>query len=188
MTTRRRLLLVAQGAAVGLVVLLFALLVWKLVEDKGGALAAAVERGEHPPAPTFNLERLDDDGMLDLAGLRGKPVVLNFWASWCAPCKEEAPYLEQVWRGNRHRGLTVVGLDANDFRRDARAFMRRFDLTFPIVYDGPGNTLAGYGVTGFPETFVIDRQGRVVEAFVGAVNSDEDRARLRAAIASALAS
>jgi len=186
LTARRRLLLVAQGAAVGLVLMLFVLLLWKLVDDNGGALAAAVERGEQPSAPTFALERLDEDGSLDLAGLRGKPVVLNFWASWCDPCKEEAPYLEQVWRANRHRGLTVVGLDAKDFRRDARAFMRRFELTFPIVYDGPGKTLAGYGVTGFPETFVIDREGRVVEAFVGAVNSDEDRARLRAAIASAL--
>ena len=114
--------------------------------------------------------------------------MLNFWASWCGPCKEEAPYLEQVWRQNRHRGLTVVGLDAKDFRRDARSFMRRFDLTFPIVYDGPGKTLSGYGVTGFPETFVIDREGRVVEAFVGAINSDEDRGRLRTAIESALES
>jgi cytochrome c biogenesis protein CcmG/thiol:disulfide interchange protein DsbE len=186
LTARRRLLLVAQGAAVGLVVLLFCLLLWKLVAGDGGALAAAVERGERPSAPTFALERLDQEGQLDLAGLRGKPVVLNFWASWCIPCKQEAPYLEQVWRTNRSRGLTVVGLDAKDFRRDARAFVRRFDLTFPIVYDGPGKTLSGYGVTGFPETFVIDREGHVIDAFVGAIDSDADRARLRAAIASAL--
>jgi peroxiredoxin len=66
--------------------------------------------------------------------------------------------------------------------------MRRFELTFPIVYDGPGDTLDGYGVTGFPETFVLDREGRVVQAFVGAVNSDEDRARLRAAVDRALRS
>ena len=188
MTARRRLLLVAQGAAVGLVVLLFALLLWKLVDDAGGGLAKAAARGERPSAPAFTLERLDDAGELSLASLRGKVVVLNFWASWCIPCKEEAPYLEQVWRENRDRGLVVVGLDAKDFRRDARSFVRRFDLTFPVVYDGPGKTLTGYGVTGFPETFVIDREGRVVEAFVGAVNSDDDRARLRAAIETALQS
>ena len=179
---RRRLLLVGQGVAVGLVVLLFALLVWTLVDDEGGALAS----GE--PAPGFTLERLDREGELSLATQRGKVVVLNFWASWCIPCKEEAPFLEEVWRDNRARGLVVVGLDAKDFRRDARAFVRRFDLTFPIVYDGPGSTLARWGVTGFPETFVIDREGRIVEVFVGAVNSDEDRARLRAATESALAS
>lgn len=188
LTAHRRLLLVAQGLAVGLVVLLLALLLWKLVDDEGGGLANAATRGERPSAPEFTLERLDEEGELSLSSLRGKAVVLNFWASWCIPCKEESPYLEQVWRENRNRGLVVVGLDAKDFRRDARSFMERFDLTFPIVYDGPGKTLAGYGVTGFPETFVIDREGRVVQAFVGAVNSDDDRVRLRAAIENALES
>jgi cytochrome c biogenesis protein CcmG/thiol:disulfide interchange protein DsbE len=182
----RRLLLVAQGAAVGLVVLLFALLVWKLVDDESGALGQAVARGERPQAPEFALERLDGDGELTLSSLRGKAVVLNFWASWCIPCKEEAPFLEEVWRESRDDGLVVVGLDAKDFRRDARDFVRRYELTFPIVYDGPGSTLSRWGVTGFPETFVIDRDGKVVETFVGAVNSDEDRARLRAATATAL--
>jgi cytochrome c biogenesis protein CcmG, thiol:disulfide interchange protein DsbE len=182
----RRLLLVAQGVAVGLVVLLFALLLWKLVENDGGELAKQTEQGERPQAPDFTLERLDREGDLRLSTLRGKVVVLNFWASWCIPCKEEAPFLEEVWRESRDGGLVVVGLDAKDFRRDARAFVRRFDLTFPIVYDGPGSTLPRWGVTGFPETFVIDREGRVVDAFVGAVNSDEDRARLRAATARAL--
>ena len=177
----------AQGAAVGLVVLLFGLLVWKLVSDEGGALAAAVARGEKPMAPGFTLSRLDEEGDLTLSSLRGKAVVLNFWASWCIPCKEEAPFLDQVWRGYRDRGLVVVGVDANDFRSDARSFMRRYGLTFPVVYDGPGKTLGRYGVTGFPETFVLDRQGRVVDAFIGAINSDEDRARLRAAIERVLA-
>ncbi|HLG08856.1 MAG TPA: TlpA disulfide reductase family protein [Gaiellaceae bacterium] len=184
----RRVRLVAQGVAVGLVVLLFTLLVWTLVTEEGGDLAAAAARGERPQAPDFTLERLDRDGELTLSSLRGKAVVLNFWASWCIPCKEEAPFLEQVWRENRKRGLVVVGLDAKDFRSDARAFRKRFGLTFPVVYDGPGDTLGGYGVTGFPETFVLDREGRVVEAFVGAVNADEDRARLRSAIDRALSS
>jgi len=180
--------LVAQGVAVGLVALLFLLLVWSLVVEDGGDLAAAAARGERPEAPDFTLERLDREGELTLSSLRGQGVVLNFWASWCIPCKEEAPFLEQVWRKDRKRGLVVVGLDAKDFRKDARRFMRRFDLTFPIVYDGPGKTLARYGVTGFPETFVLDREGRVIEAFVGAVNADEDRVRLRAAVDRALAS
>ena len=118
----------------------------------------------------------------------GKAVVLNFWASWCIPCKDEAPYLEQVWRSRSADGLVVLGLDAKDFRGDARNFARRYDITFPLVYDGPGNTLSGYGVTGFPETYVLNREGRVVEAFVGAINSDEDHARLRSAVTRALES
>jgi len=182
----RRAKLVAQGVAIGLVALLFVLLAWSLATDEGGDLAAASARGERPLAPDFTLERLDEEGELTLSSLRGRSVVLNVWASWCLPCKEEAPFLEQVWRENRPRGLVVVGLDAKDFRRDARDFMRRYELTFPVVYDGPGDTLSGWGVTGFPETFVLDRQGRVVESFAGAVNSDDDRARLRAAVDTAL--
>lgn len=183
----RRAQLVAQGVAVGLVALLFALLAWTLLTEEGGDLAAAANRGERPRAPDFTLERLDREGELALSSLEGKAVVLNVWASWCIPCKEEAPFLEQVWRQHRKQGLVVVGLDAKDFRRDARRFVRRFGLTFPIVYDGPGDTLGGYGVTGFPETFVLDREGTVVEAFAGAVNAEEDRARLRTAIERALA-
>jgi cytochrome c biogenesis protein CcmG/thiol:disulfide interchange protein DsbE len=182
----RRARLVGQGVAIGLVALLFALLLWALVSDEGGDLAAAAARGERPTAPDFTLERLDEDGELTLSSLRGKGVVLNVWASWCGPCKEEAPFLETVWRENRARGLVVLGLDAKDFRRDARRFVRKYGLTFPVVFDGPGDTLGSYGVRGFPETFVLDREGRVLETFVGAVNSDEDRAELRAAVDRAL--
>ena len=182
-----RVRLVAQGVAIGLVALLFVLLAWSLLSDEGSGLAAAANRGERPSAPDFTLERLDEEGELELSSLRGKAVVLNIWASWCIPCKEEAPYLEQVWRSNRERGLVVLGLDARDFRADARRFAKRLGLTFPLVYDGPGDELDGYGITGFPETFVIDREGRVVEAFAGAVNGEDERVRLRAAIDEALA-
>ena len=132
------------------------------------------------------MEYLDGKGALELSSLRGKAVVLNTWASWCIPCKEEAPYLEQVWRDNRERGVVVVGLNAKDLRSDARRFVDRFDLTFPVIRDGSGDTIREYGVTGFPETFVLDREGRVVEAFAGAVNTAEDKERLGSAIERAL--
>ena len=119
---------------------------------------------------------------MQLSSLRGKAVVLNVWASWCIPCKDEAPYLEEVWRANRDRDVVVVGIDAKDFRADARRFAKRFALTFPLAYDGPGDAIGHYGVTGFPETFVIDRKGRVVRAFAGAVNGAEERRQLRSAI------
>jgi cytochrome c biogenesis protein CcmG/thiol:disulfide interchange protein DsbE len=180
--------LVAQGVAIGLVVLLFVLLAWSLVRDEGGDLAAAAARGERPRAPDFTLGRLDGEGELGLSSLRGKAVVLNTWASWCGPCKEEAPYLEEVWRDNRARGVVVLGLNAKDLRTDARRFVSRYDLTFPVVRDGSGDTIRRWGVTGFPETFVLDREGRVVEAFAGAVNSDEDKERLSSAIERALES
>jgi cytochrome c biogenesis protein CcmG, thiol:disulfide interchange protein DsbE len=160
--------LIGQVAAVALVGALLALLAWKVVrDDGGGGLIQRVERGERPDAPAIMLDRLDRAGTLSLGSLRGKAVVLNFWASWCVPCKEEAPLLEQAWREHRDRGLVVLGVDARDFKGDARKFMRRFGLTYPIVHDGPGATLGRWGVTGFPETFFIDRAGKVVALELG---------------------
>jgi cytochrome c biogenesis protein CcmG, thiol:disulfide interchange protein DsbE len=186
--TARRAKLVAQGIAIGLVALLFALLAWSLATEEGGDLAKRANDGERPEAPDFTLERLDEEGELTLSSLRGKAVLVNVWASWCVPCKEEAPFLEELWNDNRERGLVVVGLDAQDFRKDARGFADRFGLTFPLVFDGPGDTLPDWGVTGFPETFVIDREGRVIQAFVGGIESDEERAEVRDAVERALAS
>jgi cytochrome c biogenesis protein CcmG/thiol:disulfide interchange protein DsbE len=184
----RRALLVGQGLAVGLVVLLFALLVWKLISDEGGDLARKADRGERPAAPDFTLEHLDGEGTLSLSSLEGKAVALNFWASWCIPCKEEAPILEQVWDERREQGLVVLGIDTKDFREDAQRFIRRYELSYPVVFDGPGKMLGRFGVTGFPETFVLDRQGRVVEAFIGSIAGEEEEARFRRAIEEALAS
>ena len=186
MTGRARL--VAQGIAVAGVVALLGLLVWKVAFDRSGGAAAQLARGETPLAPAFVLERLDTEGTLDLASLRGKGVVLNFWASWCIPCRDEAPVLEQAWRENRARGLVVVGIDAQDFKGDARRFMRRFGLTYPVVYDGKGSTLGRYGVTGFPETFFVDRAGKLVgERIAGGVDTERNRARFDQGIELALA-
>jgi cytochrome c biogenesis protein CcmG/thiol:disulfide interchange protein DsbE len=183
MASRARL--VAQGVAIGLVALLFVLLAWSLLTDEGGDLAKKANRGDRPAAPDFTLERLNGNGELRLSSLEGKAVVLNFWASWCAPCRDEAPLLEEVWKEHRGRGLVMVGVDWKDFRADARRFAERFGLTFPLVYDGAGDTGDPYGLTGLPETFVVDRDGRVVEAFVGPVDGDV-RPRFIAAVEEAL--
>jgi cytochrome c biogenesis protein CcmG/thiol:disulfide interchange protein DsbE len=180
--------LVGQVLALGLVAALLALLAWKVVEDEtgGGSIVERVERGERPVAPELELDRLDRDGALSLASLRGKGVVLNFWASWCIPCKEEAPLLEQAWRDHRDKGLVVLGVDAQDFREDARSFLERFGVTYPVVHDGKGSTLGRFGVTGFPETFFIDRGGKVVAVQVGPFD-DKTKDELENKIALALA-
>jgi cytochrome c biogenesis protein CcmG/thiol:disulfide interchange protein DsbE len=111
-----------------------------------------------------------DGTPLTLEGLRGRVVVLNFWASWCYPaCYEEAPVLEAGWRAYRERGLTVVGVDIQDTDEAAQRFLAQFKLTFPNAPDPKGKVSIDYGVYGVPETFFIDRQGRIRYKHVGAV-------------------
>ena len=148
-----RLKLGAQAAAVVVVAALLGLLVWRLTHEPEVAKGAA---------PNFTLPRIDADAKLSLAAYRGKAVVLNFWASWCVPCKEEAPRLEAAARRWKQRGVVVIGIDSQDFTGDARRFARRYKLSYPLVHDGPGKTRDRYGVSGFPETFFVDRQGRIV--------------------------
>ncbi len=156
-----RLRIGLQAVTVAVVAALLGLLIWKVAHQNKG-VAAQLGNGRTPIAPHFQLTRLDESGTLSLASLRGKVVVLNFWASWCVPCKSEAPRLEAAWRGYRARGVVVVGVDAQDFTGDARRFVHRFKLTYPNVHDGPGKVLPKYGVTGFPETYFVGRDGRLV--------------------------
>jgi len=124
------------------------------------------------PAPAFALATLEGTP-LSLAGHRGNIVVLNFWASWCYPaCYEEAPVLERNWRGYRDRGVVVVGVAIQDTREAAEKFVGDFGLTFPIVQDLNGAVSVDYGVYGVPETFFLDRQGRIRVKHVGAVTDD----------------
>src|SRR5438093_2030305 len=143
--------LVLRALALGAVAALLGLLIWRVAHRDDNA-AAKLERGEQPPAPAFALPRLDRAGQLELASLRGHVVVLNFWASWCAPCKDEAPLLEAGWQRWRDRGVVFVGVDAQDFTGNARRFIRRYELTYPMVRDKSDSTTGAYGVEGFPET------------------------------------
>ncbi len=159
----------AQGAALVAVAALLGLLVWKVAtRDPGGAAARlAASNGAPMATPQFTLPRItgiagSGPGSVSLASLRGKVVVLNFWASWCTPCKLESPRLQEAYTRYAKQGVVVLGVDAQDFTGDARRFANRYKLTYPIVHDGSGKTLTPYGVTGFPETFFIDRNGMLV--------------------------
>ena len=172
----------AQALSVALVVGLLALLIWKVAHQTGSAnVAAEVGKGKKPVAPDFTLPRLDGDGTLSLAGYDGKPRVINFWASWCGPCRDEAPLLQDAARTFKGR-LVVLGVDYQDFTGDARKFVRNFGLTYPIGRDGNGSLLPRWGVTGAPESFFIDRTGKVVAHVPGAVTKETLAAGIRKAL------
>jgi cytochrome c biogenesis protein CcmG/thiol:disulfide interchange protein DsbE len=164
--------MVAQALAVAGVAALLGLLVWKVARQESG-VAPRVAEGEVVAAPDFTLSKLEGTGELSLRSLRGKVVVLNFWQSTCAPCEAEAPAFQRVWERYRDEGVVFVGVDFWDLDSDARRFLRRHGITYPQVYDGPGNTLEPYGVVGAPETFFIDRDGTIVAHSRGEISEDE---------------
>ncbi|HEY1318548.1 MAG TPA: redoxin domain-containing protein [Gaiella sp.] len=178
---------VGQAIAIAGVATLLGLLVWKVAFDNEQGAADKLAKGELVHAPPFALDRLDREGTLSLAALRGKPLVVNFWASWCGPCKDEAPVLQQTYERYRKQGLVVLGVDVKDFREDARRFMRRYGITYPVVYDGQGSTIGRWGIQGYPETFFVDRTGKLVgERIAGAVDIERNREAFERGVALAL--
>jgi cytochrome c biogenesis protein CcmG/thiol:disulfide interchange protein DsbE len=162
-----------QGAALGAVAALLVLLVWKLTHDPGGGVAAKLKHGDHPMAPNFTLERLDGRGRISLASLRGKPVVLDFWASWCYACPEESKRLQKSL-ARYGRDVRFIGVDTKDYGPDARRYVRKLRLTYPSVRDPDGSVLAKYGGLPIPRLFFIGRGGKVV----GQLEVEEDLPRL----------
>ncbi|MGB8348870.1 MAG: TlpA disulfide reductase family protein [Gaiella sp.] len=178
---------IAQLAALIGVAALLALLIWKVAFGRTTGAADELAEGKLVHAPAFTLDRLDRDGQLAVADLRGKAVVVNFWASWCIPCRDEAPVLQKTYERYRDQGLVVLGVDVNDFRQDARRFMKRYGLSYPVVYDGKGSTVGKWGVRGFPETFFVDRSGKLVgERIEGAVDIERNRDAFQRGVALAL--
>lgn len=124
------------------------------------------------PAPAFTLATFDG-GAFRLADQRGKVVVVNFWASWCVPCRQEAPRFAAADATYRGRGVVFVGVDVQDNARDARAFLAEFGLRYPNGPDDGARIADAYGVSGVPTTFVIDRAGRIRRRWPGEIQADQ---------------
>jgi cytochrome c biogenesis protein CcmG/thiol:disulfide interchange protein DsbE len=150
-------------AAAGLI----ALLVFAIAnQGTNHSIDAQLARGVRPPAPDAHatLQGLGSTHSLNLAGLRGKVVVINLFASWCPPCQAETPILDRTQQRLSKQGVTVLGVTYRDTTGDALQFMRKEHIDYPVVRDVGGAFARAYGANGIPETFVIDRRGRVAAA------------------------
>ena len=181
----RRQIIIAVVCVMVLVAFASMLTVGLLNLGVSNSIDSAIAKGQRAPAPDFRLPVLTSvpglppaGHQLTLSSLRGRPIILNIWASWCGPCTSEAPILQSVWDHYRSKGVLVLGVDVKDLTGDALAFHNNYGLTFPSVRDGEGNIEGPYGTTGVPESFVIDRQGRVAAALRGPLSDAGSQANL----------
>ena len=164
---KRSLPIAVVVAAVALLVLLGYGVINK---GQDTTLDSAVAKGERPVAPDRTLPVVGEDATKrSLASYRGKVVVLNIWASWCIPCREEAPILQRTHERISSRGGTVLGVTYRDIEGRSLKFIREFHITYPSLRDAEGKLTHSYGASAVPETFVIDREGRVVALSRGTV-------------------
>ena len=165
----------ARPLAYGLVLGVLALLAWGLVRAESGPRGTG-------PAPDFTLAGFDGR-TVTLSALRGQVVIVNFWASWCPPCREEAAYLERSWRAYRDRGVVFIGVDWVDTEKEALAYIDEFDITY---LNGPdlGTRIAqAYRIRGVPETFFIDKGGQLRGVKIGPLYPPELETRIEELLA-----
>lgn len=156
---------------------LFALFAWALVKSGGQPAGIGINSvfGEvalkPSPARDFTLPLLSGQ-TLALQDLRGQVVMLDFWSSWCPPCREEAPTLARVYERYKDRGVTFLGVAIWDSEDEVKRFIERNGLRYPNGLDSKGRIAIEYGVKGIPEKFFVDRQGNLVRKFIGPVTEE----------------
>lgn len=149
----------------GLVAALLGFLGWGLYKSSSGPRSSGL-------APDFTIQSYDGQ-TVTLSELRGKVVIVNFWASWCPPCREEAAYLEQTWRKYRDRGVVFLGVDWVDTPTNALAYIKEFDITYPNGPDIGTKAAQAYRIQGVPETFYVDQRGALRGVHIGPLKSPE---------------
>jgi cytochrome c biogenesis protein CcmG/thiol:disulfide interchange protein DsbE len=155
--SRGRVLGLTVGAI--LILVLMAVFGWKLVDGTRSQVDSGL-------APDFTLS-LFDGGQLTLSQLQGQVVVVNFWASWCIPCRDEAPVLEEAWQRYRNQGVVFVGVAYLDTDKESKAFLEEFKVTYPNGPDLGTKIAPAYRLAGVPETFFVDKNGQIADLEIG---------------------
>lgn len=123
--------------------------------------ACGEQRFEPRVAPDFTLPLLDGSGTVSPGEFRGQVVYLSFWASWCTPCRQEMPYLAQLWERHHERGFEVLAINVDEDVEAARAFVEEYGIEFPVLLDTSREVSARYKVPGYPTHYIVDRTGRI---------------------------
>jgi cytochrome c biogenesis protein CcmG/thiol:disulfide interchange protein DsbE len=178
----RGLKLAGQVASVALVAALLGLLVWKVVQNDRTNVASSYTKGHKTKPVDFDLKRLGAPGSLKLSSLKGKVVVVNFWASWCEPCKSEAPRFQAAHKRYGDR-VVFVGVDTADYSADAGRFLDRYGVTYPNVRDPDRSVLGKYGGLPIPRTFVISPKWQVSGYIFGEARSEDLNSAIQKALA-----
>jgi cytochrome c biogenesis protein CcmG/thiol:disulfide interchange protein DsbE len=143
-----------------------ALLFFGVLNEGSGSLALG------DPAPDTDIPRLGEDGTGRIDEFRGDWVFVNFWASWCEPCRQESPALEKYWNDHRDDGFVMLGIDSRDLTDDALNFIEEFNLTYPMLRDGDGERSEAFAMVGFPESFLVDPEGNLALIRRGPIDTE----------------
>ncbi|MFP4345038.1 MAG: TlpA family protein disulfide reductase [Anaerolineales bacterium] len=144
------------------------------VEEEGHLSDPSSER---PPAPDFTLETLAGE-TVQLQDYAGEIMLLNFWASWCPPCKAEMPDMQRYYEAYRDEGFVILGINAGEEQGTVENFVADYDITFPVAIDSTQQVMGEYGVTGLPSSFFVDREGRILGYWPGVLTFDMLEERL----------
>lgn len=156
-------------------VLMVAVVAWGIYQNEQS-------QPESGPAPDFDLPLIGEEGNFKLSDQRGKVVVINFWGSWCGPCRVEAPLLQQTYEDYQAQGVIFVGIAVKDIERDSIAYIEELGITYPNVMDKGAEIEKAYRTQGVPETFVVGKDGEIVKFFFAQPNEAELRTTIEKAL------